>query len=273
MEKLSKTPEIFVSMEDWMKETSEADLEPKEVVEQTELDETTDQLDQIEKAPTMEIQAREIRDYFIEQPELQYENWKKMDLAERVDALQALEYKVAEIAKRPPIGVQATKMSVYLNGYYRPYGNSMYLNQKYMNGDRPEDYKQIMNTFFHEGRHAYQRHNVQLEMLNNWDGMMHNGEPVSGVSSEQSRELVQSWFDNDYSYAEESFYRNGDRASDYVYSRYKNRLKEEGIDSVGKALRYIVPPSTDLGMEEYYLQPVEVDARTFAEAVINELEL
>lgn len=272
MEKLSKTPEIFVSMEDWMKETSEADLEPKEVGEQTELDETTDQLDQIEKAPTMEIQAREIRDYFIEQPELQYEIWKKMDLDERVDALQALEYKVAEIAKRPPIDVQATKMRSYLNGYYQEKHNSMYINQKYMTSDRPENYKRVMNTFFHEGRHAYQRYNADLEIKNNIECVC-KGKPVKGVGPEQSRALVQSWIDNDRLTEIFSFYRDGDHTSDYVYYRYKNRLKEEGIDSVGKALRYIVPPSTDLGMEEYYLQPVEVDARTFAEAVINELEL
>lgn len=272
MEKLNKTPEIFVSMEDWMRETSEADSEPKEAVEQTELGETTDQPEQIEKAPTMEIQAKEIRDYFIEQPELQFENWKKLDLNERLDALQALENKVAEIAKRPPVGVQATKMKSYLCGCYYDDEGYMSINLKYVNSDRAKDYKQTMNTFFHEGRHAYQQYNTALEIENNVECVC-KGKPVKGVGPEQSRALVQSWIDNEKLTNWFSFYRDGDHTSDYVYFRYRNRLKEEGIDSIGKALRYIVPPSTDLGLEEYYLQPVEVDARTFAEAVINELEL
>lgn len=171
-----------------------------------------------EFAPNMEVQAAEIRDVFFDMPELQYDEWKELSCEERVSALSHLEEKVANIAMREPLEVKAEALGDNVMGLCD--GKSLTISDKLLMSDSEEDYGQVLNTLFHEGRHAYQHYNLDVERV------------------EQNKEIVDSWRVN----FEILGYDNGNRMI----------FKE-------------------LGFYEYYSQPVEVDARVFAETVCNAL--
>ena len=174
-----------------------------------------------EFAPSSEVQAAEIREAFLDIPELRYENWVELNGEQRVAALNELEQQVAEIAMRDPVDVQ---MEVFdkntLMGTFD--GTTLRIADHSLMDNSYEGYKETLDTLFHEGRHAYQDYNLYVERV------------------EQNRELVDSWKVNNVDLG----YDNGDRLI------FKDR-----------------------GYLEYYTQPVEVDARVFAETVINELGL
>ena len=174
-----------------------------------------------EFAPSSEVQAAEIREAFLDIPELRYENWVELNGEQRVAALNELEQQVAEIAMRDPVDVQ---MEVFdkntLMGTFD--GTTLRIADHSLMDNSYEGYKETLDTLFHEGRHAYQDYNLYVERV------------------EQSQELVDSWKVNNVDLG----YDNGDRLI------FKDR-----------------------GYLEYYTQPVEVDARVFAETVINELGL
>lgn len=176
-------------------------------------------LDDIKEfAPTSEIQAMEIRDVFLDMPELKFEEWRELASDEKVAALNALEQKVSDIAMRNPMKVQEEQTSENVMGYFD--GKSLVISKQLLMDNSYEGYKQTLDTLFHEGRHAYQDYNLYVSQV------------------EQSSEMVEAWRVNNDILG----YDNGDRAI----------FKE-------------------LGFYEYYTQPVEVDARIFAETVINTL--
>ena len=174
-----------------------------------------------EFAPSSEVQAAEIREAFLDIPELRYENWVELNGEQRVAALNELEQQVAEIAMRDPMDVQ---MAVFekdtLMGTFD--GTTLRIADHSLMDNSYDGYTETLNTLLHEGRHAYQDYNLYVERV------------------EQNRELVDSWKVNNVDLG----YDNGDRLI------FKDR-----------------------GYLEYYTQPVEVDARVFAETVINELGL
>lgn len=191
--------------------------------------EFTDQLDMpnfiendeiSEFAPPMEIQAQEISEFFHETDGLQFSNWKELDVDERVEALSLLEKETAEIAHRPSLEVTYEVMEDGKFGYFD--GCRIVLSEKFLSSDSYEDYKETLNTVFHEGRHGYQDYNLREQRV------------------DQSMELVESWRVNEDILG----YKNGE-----------NSLIRE------------------LGYYEYYTQPVEVDARFFAETVIGKLDI
>ncbi|MBR4039927.1 MAG: hypothetical protein IKJ11_07500 [Clostridia bacterium] len=171
-----------------------------------------------EFAPSMEVQAAEIREVFMDIPELQFENWKNLDVSERVDALQQLENEVAEIAHRPALGIELETLEPGVLGYCN--GDKIVISDSLLGIDGM--YREVLDTVFHEGRHAYQFHNLYGEQV------------------EKNEVLVESWRDN----FEKLGYESGDWAifKDIGFLRYKN-------------------------------QPVEVDARAFANVVLSELNI
>ncbi len=173
-----------------------------------------------EFAPSMEIQAEEISEFFREIDDLQFDRWKELDMGGRIEALFALEKETAEIAHRPPLEVTYEAMEDTTFGYFD--GSRIVLSEKFLSSDSYEDYKEVLDTVFHEGRHGYQNYNLREERV------------------DQSQELVESWRVN----KDILGYKNGE-----------NSLIKE------------------LGFYEYYTQPVEVDARVFAETVIAKLDL
>lgn len=192
-------------------------------------DEFSDQLDMpgfiendeiSEFAPSMEIQAQEISEFFHEIEELQFDKWKELNIDGRVEVLSLLENETAEIAHRPSLEITYEAMEDEKFGYFD--GSRIVLSEKFLSSDSYEDYKETLDTIFHEGRHGYQNYNLRVERV------------------DQSEELVESWRVNEDILG----YKNGE-----------NSLIQE------------------LGYYEYYTQPVEVDARFFAETVIGKLEI
>lgn len=174
-----------------------------------------------EFAPSSEVQAAEIREAFLDIPELRYENWVELNGEQRVAALNELEQQVAEIAMRDPMDVQMAAFEKdTLMGTFD--GTTLRIADHSLMDNSYDGYTETLNTLLHEGRHAYQDYNLYVERV------------------EQSQELVDSWKVNNVDLG----YDNGDRLI------FKDR-----------------------GYLEYYTQPVEVDARVFAETVINEIGL
>lgn len=171
-----------------------------------------------EFAPNMEVQSAEIRDVFLDMPELKYDEWKELSCEERLASLNQLEQKVADIAMRMPLEVKSESLESNVMGLCD--GKSLTISDQLLMSDSEESYVEVFNTLFHEGRHAYQYYNLDVERV------------------EQNKELVDSWRVN----FEILGYDNGDRM---IFK--------------------------DLGFYEYYSQPVEVDARVFAETVCNSL--
>ena len=120
---------------------------------------------EVEFAPSMEIQAQEIAEVVLEFPELEYENWKELTPEERIDVLQNLETEVARIEHRDALPVKAEDLGDCVYGQYSPQTNDIAINADLLESDSMEDYKQVLNTYFHEGRHAYQFYNLLVERV------------------------------------------------------------------------------------------------------------
>lgn len=216
------------------------------------LDETASDADEaLEKAPPMEVQALMVRDYFVERPELQFENWRGLDVDQRLAALNDLERCVAEAAKRPAVTVESERLPPTTMGYClsEEHQQRLVLNEVWLERDDLGSYRETLDTLFHEGRHAYQNYNI------------------AGNEVEQNKALIEAWRDNIELW---DGYTHSDRPSDYMVDRYRDVVFRDGVD-LKAVIRWIFPPYSDLGFEEYYLQPVEVDARMYAECMIDRL--
>ncbi len=134
-----------------------------------------------EFAPSMEVQVAEIREVFMDIPELQFENWKNLDLDERVDVLQQLENEVAEIAHRPSLEIRTEVLPDGVMGQCT--SDRIIISENALASNSYEMYRENLDTLFHEGRHAYQNYNISLSLL--------TGKPV-----ERNEVLVESWADN-----------------------------------------------------------------------------
>lgn len=172
-------------------------------------------------APTTEIQAAQIREEFLNIPELQYDNWKELSIEERIDALNAMEQKTAEISKRNPMQVVVEPMRGGLMGYFD--GTKLAISEKSLMKSDYFSYMQALDTLFHEGRHAYQRYNMERS---------------PDERAERNNSLVHAWMDN------------------HVLG-YRGQTLE----------------IKNWGFMRYQEQPVEVDARVFAERILQELEI
>ena len=107
----------------------------------------------LELAPPMELQAEEIGEAFREIPELQHDEWVELDEQGRLAALTELEQRVAEIAMRPPMEVQAVEFEKPTTlGQFD--GERLMISTSLLMDDSYESYKETLNTLLHEGRHA-----------------------------------------------------------------------------------------------------------------------
>ena len=190
-----------------------------ETVEPKSLLEDLFGINEVEIAPSMEIQAREISETFFEIPKLQYENWKELSPQERIGVLQQFEAEVAKIECRDALPVKYADLGNCVYGQYSPQTNDITISKSLIESDSHKDYLQTLNTYFHEGRHAYQFYNLLNERV------------------EPNSELYDSWDVN--------LNVLGYNSGDYGF----------------------------FGYEEYYTQPVETDARVFAEEVMIKLDL
>lgn len=177
-------------------------------------------VESVEPAPSMEIQAKEISEVFLDHPELQFENWQQLSPEERMEALQNFENEVAAIEHREALPVYEEPMQEGLLGYFTEADYSLHLNQDLVESNDYEVYAKMMETFVHEGRHAYQYVNT-----------------LEGCQVEQNSEWVNVWTKN----------------------------FDEGDWGYRSAAEY--------GYDDYYMQPIEVDARAFAEEAMESMGL
>lgn len=172
-------------------------------------------------APTTEIQASQIREEYLNIPELQYDNWKELSIEQRIDTLNAMEQKVAEIAKRDPMQVVVEPMRGGVMGYFD--GTKLAISENSLMKSDYFSYMHALDTLFHEGRHAYQQYNI---------------ERFREERTERNNSMVEAWKDN------------------YVIG-YRGQTLE----------------IKNWGYMRYQEQPIEVDARVFAERIMQELEI
>lgn len=178
------------------------------------------------EAPSDLEQVEQISDVMSETPALKYENWIHLSPEQKLDALNKLEQKIADIEHRPacPISMEdlgtiekcGNKLSGSM-GYHRPSNflcdERIAINSRLIESDDPVFYKEVLNTVIHEGRHSYQNYNIGCRSNHTSSGDLTN------------------WTDNMYKYGYQD-------AETY-------------------------------GFKAYWMQPVEADARKFAEDVIN----
>ena len=134
----------------------------------TEVKETYEQLE----APQDYIQIEQISDLLENCKELKFENWTKLELSEKIDVLNDLESRIAEIEHRPacPVRYDATmgEIEVYGDqvygrmGGYSPDTKDITLNANLLESSDPRVYLEVIDTIVHEGRHAYQDYNINV---------------------------------------------------------------------------------------------------------------
>ena len=87
------------------------------------------------EAPQDYIQIEQIADMFSECEELRYENWRNLDLSEKVNILNNLEIEIAGIEHRQPCPIRALKMPSHQFGGYSPDSKSIDINASYIDRD------------------------------------------------------------------------------------------------------------------------------------------
>jgi len=146
---------------------------------------------------------------------LRYENWEKLTLDERLEALQEIENAAAAASCRTPMKITpATYQNtgqVVTMGQMDWANRQILINADVLRQDSFQCYSKCLNTVLHEGRHAYQWSNVYEQR------------------TEPGDERYQSWVMN----------------------------LETGYVSAER-----------FGFAHYCMQPVELDAREFAEDVL-----
>lgn len=83
------------------------------------------------------------------------EVWKMLSLKERIEILQAVEIRMAEVQGRPPAKVITRKKGGF--GAYSPKSNTIFINEKFLARNAVAEQ---VDVTIHEGRHAYQRYAI-----------------------------------------------------------------------------------------------------------------
>lgn len=109
--------------------------------------------------------TEQIADYLGGIEKLRYENWQKLSLDERKQLLNTIERQIAQIEHRPPLPIEVEPMKASTFGYQSSYHHKIALNSMYVGSDRMSDYREVIDTIIHEGRHAYQHYNVDCRLV------------------------------------------------------------------------------------------------------------
>lgn len=123
------------------------------------------------EAPSDLEQIESMSNVLSETDGLKFENWKELDLHERVEVLNELECKFAEIEHRPacpiksvplgPITISEGRASGVM-GRYRPESKDITINAELISATSPITIRETIDTLIHEGRHAYQDYNINV---------------------------------------------------------------------------------------------------------------
>ena len=112
------------------------------------------------EAPQDYIQIERMSDTMAQIEGLEFYEWKELSFDKRVDLLQNVENKVSSIAHRPSCPIQTESLGKGYFGYYSPESKTITINSDYIQSNDISDYKEVLDTIIHEGRHAYQYYNL-----------------------------------------------------------------------------------------------------------------
>lgn len=163
---------------------------------------------------------------------LDYKEWTKLTMSERLHLLNMLEQEIAKIELRPAVKVITEKLDDSCLGYHCGAENLISINSIYIGSNDPLCHRKIIETLIHEGRHAYQRYNVDVKCIH------------------ESLSEVKEWEKNFY----DPYWR---------YYSYRGQKILIPFDD-GKI--------QDVGYRLYANQPVEIDARNFSSEILIRLE-
>jgi hypothetical protein len=100
--------------------------------------------------------------------------WDSLSIDDRLETLQNIEDRMAEIQGRPPVEIYIDDtLGPTTFGGYDPYSETISINASHLNSDMPVD--EFIDTIVHEGRHAYQDYAIKnpgfladTEQVNSW---------------------------------------------------------------------------------------------------------
>lgn len=124
------------------------------------------------EAPTDIEQIEQISEVMQDIEGLDYDSWKNLDAFERLNVLQELENKVAEIEHRPASEVKMKNLGdpEVHKGYCQQNvwsnNSTLTLNSQCLSDSSMSEYFETLDTVIHEGRHAYQNYNLGHREVN-----------------------------------------------------------------------------------------------------------
>ncbi len=186
------------------------------------------------EAPSDKIQQEQIASAMYDMEELRIDNWETLSIDEKISILQELENKIATIEHRNPTTISSEILDEEgLFGYQC--GDKIVINEKLITASNtnPDIFDKMLETFIHEGRHAYQKYNIEERMVH------------------PSKAQVDSWRENE---TELGYWNSNDRIE---------------IPLIG-GITYAPDSLEKLGFRLYYYQPQEIDARVFAADTMTE---
>lgn len=138
------------------------------------------------EAPSDLEQVSEISDVMVNMEQLRPEEWQKLSLEERVDVLNDLETKIAEIEHRPSCPIEVENLGPVYEmcgelqghmGYHQTdiLGNErIVINTELVGSDNPAYFREVLDTIVHEGRHSYQTYNLDVRETHTSHGDLTN---------------------------------------------------------------------------------------------------
>lgn len=127
------------------------------------------------EAPQDYIQIEKVSEVMTRIEGLDFSDWKELSLDKRVEVLQKVEHEISSIAHRPSCPIQTESLGKGYFGYYSPESKTITINSDYIQSNDISDYKEVLDTIIHEGRHAYQYYNLterevhpRLGDISNW---------------------------------------------------------------------------------------------------------
>ena len=114
------------------------------------------------EAPYDHIQVERISEVLSRCKDLKFENWVSLSLKEKGKLLNSLEDRIAEIEHRPACHIKLTELRHDQWGGYSPITKDITINSSFVKLSDYNTYCEIIDTLVHEGRHAYQDYNINV---------------------------------------------------------------------------------------------------------------
>ena len=137
------------------------------------------------EAPPDNEQVEQISDLMSDVEGVRFEEWSKLSLEQRVELLNQLETKIAEIEHRPvcPIDIEdlgPIKTDGKIGGHMGYHENNpnrgerIVINSELVNSNDPRCHYEVLDTLIHEGRHSYQTYNLEHRQTHTSKGDLEN---------------------------------------------------------------------------------------------------